>query len=96
MKEFFEPQPIEIKIKKLDGSEVILKLERITSEMLKKINNIGNRESGDILEEELSLVEMSIFFGGKPEDYKDYDIRIINNVISYISGEIGNPTEEQT
>jgi len=89
MKRILNPPPIELEVQDLDGNTKIFKLSKITSKMKKELLET-DKLVGDPLADILQ-VQMRVFFGGKKEDYVNYDMRVLAAVIDHISEEMRNP-----
>lgn len=87
---FVNPRRIEITVEKLDGSSAKLSCEHITTEMVREIGKAAETAERDGAK--ALCQQMATFFGGKHEDYKEYDARVITQVIRWMTEQIKNPT----
>lgn len=87
---FLNPRKIEVEVQKLDGSSTHLECERITAEMVQQTNKAASEAERDPAG---SLCrQMMIFFGGSKDDYREYDARVLMQVIRWMTEQIRNPT----
>ena len=88
--QFMNPKPIGVSVQKLDGNVVELECPKITTDMVKSTQDAAkhaDKDAGGALCE-----QMAIFFGGKKDDYKVFDARVIKRVIEWMSEQFKNPT----
>ncbi len=87
---FLNPRKIEIEAQKLDGTMAHLECAKITADM---VHSIGKAAQGADKNTDRALCEqMAVFFGGKHEDYRTFDMRIITQIIQWMTEQMRNPT----
>jgi hypothetical protein len=97
MKQFLRPKPIEIQIQNLSGENITLTMEEFTSEKTaiesQIIHNIitnQNKEGFDVFD--CLRDKLVNYFGHDNEFYKQFDQRLISQVIGFMNEQIKNPT----
>ena len=89
--QFLNPRRIEVELQKLDGSMTKLGCERITNEMVKQIGEAT--KDVDRRPDEAAAKQIAVFFGGDwREYYSDFDNRVLQNVLRWMTEQIRNPT----
>lgn len=96
MPDFLNPKPIEINIETLQGVKNTLVLKNVTDEMINEIDSVLLNPANGV--KELTITErlreqMRIIFGGRAEDYANYDIRVLKDVLNFVNQQIANPTK---
>jgi hypothetical protein len=87
---FVQPKPIEVEVQKMDGSMVKLQCPRITADMMHAIGEAS--KLADKNADRALCMQMAIFFGGEHKDYREYDTRVVTQVIMWMTEQIRNPT----
>ena len=61
--------------------------------MSRDYQNLENDKTGEKSFEAIQN-QMSFIFGGKPEDYENYSLKLLANVLKYVTEETINPTHQ--
>ena len=90
MHEILNLPPIQVKVQDLEKNEIILTAKSLTAKDISELNKITLKESdpGIILKK-----QMVVIFGGKDEDYDNFDIRTLKGTLEYFNKDVQNPTK---
>jgi hypothetical protein len=92
-------EPLEVKLINNKGEKVIKKAKFLTikecKEMSRSFNNI--KEDNSTGEKSFNILQdqMAFIFGGESEEYEDYTPSLLKDVLSWVTGEIVNPTKKE-
>ena len=92
MKKIINPPAIEIEVVDRTGNIHLLKARVMTTSEIDEMGkmaerlNTGQVSTGSILEQQMAFI-----FGGKAEDYRIFDFRVIKAALNYFNEEISNP-----
>jgi hypothetical protein len=86
------PPEIIIEITDLAGQSHKLTGRRITRKNVKEFNKIFGEETAKKTVEDQLPYQMAWVFGGRTEDYFEYDTRALKLAVQYYASEIQNPT----
>ena len=89
--EFLNPRQIEVNVQKLDGSMEKLVCARLTNEMVKAIGEASKEVERK--PDEATAKQIAVFFGGDwREYYAEYDNRVLQQVLRWMTEQLRNPT----
>jgi len=90
MHEILNLPPIQVKVQDLEKNEIILTAKSLTAKDISELNKITLKESdpGIILKKQMVVV-----FGGKDEDYDNFEIRTLKWTLEYFNKDVLNPTK---
>jgi hypothetical protein len=92
-KKITAPKKIEIEATALDGSIKHYECETITNETHEKLSEIDEQLSSKKLNSGKALrMQCATFFGGDESDYLCHDIRVLAQIINFMTEQITNPT----
>ena len=84
-----ELEPIQVELEDLNGKKKIFNVKKMNAVDMQKMHELEMKKDDKIFDR--MREELAMFLGGKPEDYINYDIRMIKQVILDISQELRNP-----
>lgn len=94
MIKILQPEEIEFEVEDMEKEKHVLKLTTIPSETLlgiiESISDENLKTRADVL-----CKQMVAVFGGQTKDYKKFDVRVLNQVLSHVTKEIQNPIKTQ-
>lgn len=102
MKTFLNPEPFKVEVQNVKGEIKQLVAKNISSEGYEELTKIlegkiiVENPDGTKTEKSKSAFvmmreQMAFIFGGVEQDYKEYDNRIIRDVLNYFNVEMANP-----
>ena len=90
MKEFLNPEPIEMEVQDKDGNKHIFTLRAMTPSDMDSLNEVGeslrnveNKKPGTTLRKQLVLM-----FGKEEDFYNNFNIKVLNNVMDYVTEQL--------
>lgn len=83
-------EKIEVEVQNLKGEYKVLTAKTLTANDMQKIVDVSIDDSIKAFDK--MKIQMSMFFGGKEEDYNNYDVRILRAVINDLQVDLQNPT----
>lgn len=85
------PNPIQFEIQDLNGEYKVITAKSLSINDMQELTKMDkDKDPFESMKKQMAFV-----FGGKPEDYKNYDTRIIKQVILDYSSELQNPIVAQ-
>jgi len=89
-KSIVNPPPIACTIEDLSGNKIRIEGKRITKKNMKEYFEMVEKSEQLPIEEKL-INQMAWVYGGMPEDYENYDIRVLRAALFHFAESIQNP-----
>ena len=86
-----EPAPIQVELTDLDGKKHTLTARPMTRDRFKGLAVVASDVAKMPVEDQVAAT-VSYIYGGKKEDYFNFDIRSLKAAMEYFNKELANPT----
>lgn len=93
MKDFLNPEKLEMKVHDIKDNVHTFKLKSMTCDELDEMANlkiVNSDNPGSSIRKQLSLM-----FGENEDFFKKFDTRVLTKVLLHITAEIKNPSQEK-
>ena len=95
MKEFFNPEPVEIEVQDKDGVKHIFKFKNMTPDDMDKLSDIAGANENKNKPGSIVRKQCSVIFGEDENFYGNFTLSVLNGAITYITEIMKNPNKEK-